>query len=285
MRRAGGRPGRAAGRDHAAATAPAARGAAAGPPPSVRYIRMFNGFFRDAAMTSTYKVALLRALADVGGYGAAALPGGQWLGMLRGGGSSGSRIVMNLNFAAARFAKFYWDMEVGFGLLHIAPGSGVRRRPRRLLMSRLVADAAARRVAAGDAGLPAAAVPRLDELASDGMSALRSKTVAVIQRDVLDAVSRDMPGLYEVLPGRVHIAFDADLVPFMREYGPTVKRALNHRLAVLLEGINPSAIHIATKTDEAPIAERVDAARMLAGAADTSVEPPADGAPGRGARA
>ena len=37
---------------------------------------MFNGFFRDAAMTSTYKVALLRALADIGGYGAPLCPAG-----------------------------------------------------------------------------------------------------------------------------------------------------------------------------------------------------------------
>ena len=268
MREAGGRLGCAAGRGRARAAA-AAGGDPARLPPSVRYIRMFNDFFRNAAMTSTYKVALLRALADVGGYGASRMPGGHWIGRLGGGGGSGCRLVMDLNFAAARFAKFYWDMEVGFGLLRIAPGSGVRRRPRRLLMSRLVADAAARRAAgvAADAAADAAAVPRLDELASDGMSALRSRTVAVIQRDVLDAVSRDMPGLYEVLPGRRHIAFGADLVCFMREYGPTVKRALNHRLAVLLEGLNPSAIHVATKTDELSIAERVDAAKRLAGAA------------------
>ena len=249
----------------------AARGAAPvpsdAPPlsPSVRYIRMFNRFFTDAAMTSTYKVALLRALADVGGYGETSLAGGQWIGTLGGGG----RMVMDLNFAAARFAKFYWDMEVGFGFLHIAPGSGIRRRPRRLLMSRIVAgEAEARRAAAGEAGAdPALAVPTLGEISSDSMAGLRARTVAVIRRDVLDAVSRDMPGLYEVLPGRSHISFGQDLVCFMREYGPTVKRALNHRLAVLLEGLNPSAVHMATKTDEAPIAERVDAARRLAGEA------------------
>lgn len=234
------------------------------PTPSVRYIRMFNRFFTDAAMTSTYKVALLRALADVGGYGETSLAGGQWIGTLGGG-----RMVMDLNFAAARFAKFYWDMEVGFGFLHIAPGSGIRRRPRRLLMSRIVAgEAEARRAAAGGAGVdPVLAVPTLGEISSDSMAGLRARTVAVIRRDVLDAVSRDMPGLYEVLPGRSHVSFGQDLVCFMREYGPTVKRALNHRLAVLLEGLNPGALHMATKTDEAPIAERVDAARRLAGEA------------------
>ena len=234
------------------------------PPPPVRYIRMFNRFFTDAAMTSTYKVALLRALADVGGYGEAALPGGQWIGTLGGG-----RMVMDLNFAAARFAKFYWDMEVGFGFLHIAPGSGIRRRPRRLLMSRIVAgEAEVRRTAAGEAGADSVlAVPTLGEIASDSMAGLRERTVAVIRRDVLDAVSRDMPGLYEVLPGRSHISFDQDLVCFMREYGPTVKRALNHKLAVLLEGLNPGALHMATKTDEVPLAERVAAARRLAGEA------------------
>ena len=268
MRGTGDRLGRGTGQGGTAAIV-AAAGRDEGPPPSVRYIRMFNGFFRNAAMTSTYKVALLRSLADVGEYGASPLAGGHWIGRLCGasGGASDCRLVMDLNFAAARFAKFYWDMEVGFGLLHIAPGSGARRRPRRLLMSRLVADAAARRASeAGEGGGNlAAAVPRLDELASDGMAGLRSRTIAVIQRDVLDAVSRDMPGLYDVLPGRRHISFDADLVCFMREYGPTVKRALNHRLAVLLEGLNPDAIHVATKTDELPIAERVDAARRLAG--------------------
>lgn len=243
-------------------------GAGGGPPPSVRYIRLFNGFFRDAAMTSTYKVALLRALADVGGYGGDCLAGGQWIGTLNdggGGGNNGSgRMVMDLNFAAARFAKFYWDMEVGFGFLHISPGSGIRRRPRRLLMSRLVATEAGRREAAGG---PALAVPSLDDLASPEFDALRKRTVAVIQRDVLDAVSRDMPGLYEVMPGRRHVSFGADLVCFMREYGPSVKRALNHKLAVLLESLNPSAAHVATKTDEAPLSERVAAARRLAGEA------------------
>ena len=239
--------------------------AAAALPPPVRYIRMFNGFFENASMTSTYKMALLRSLVDVGGYGGSRLAGGQWIGRL--GGGAGGRMVMDLNFAAARFTKFYWDMEAGFGLLHIAPGSGARRRPRRLLMSRIVAEAAARRAPAGGRGCPAAAVPRLDEIASDQMAGLRAKAVAVIQRDVLDAVSRDMPGLYEVLPGRRHIAFDADLVCFMREYGPTIKRALNHRLAVMLEDLNPSAIHVATKTDEIPLAEKVEAARRLAGAA------------------
>ena len=256
MQDAGGRRGRAAAQGDAPPPSDAPP-----PTPSVRYIRMFNRFFTDAAMTSTYKVALLRALADVGGYGGTSLPGGQWIGTLGGG-----RMVMDLNFAAARFAKFYWDMEVGFGFLHIAPGSGIRRRPRRLLMSRIVvAEAEARRAAAGEAGAdPALAVPTLGEIASDSMAGLRARTVAVIRRDVLDAVSRDMPGLYEVLPGRSHVSFGQDLVCFMREYGPTVKRALNHRLAVLLECLNPGALHMATKTDEAPIAERVDTARRLA---------------------
>lgn len=123
MRGTGGRLGCKAEPDAAAAA-----GFDEGPPPSVRYIRMFNGFFKNAAMTSTYKVALLRSLADIGGYGASRLAGGHWIGRLCGGAGGGAggaaacRLVMDLNFAAARFAKFYWDMEVGFGLLHIAPG-------------------------------------------------------------------------------------------------------------------------------------------------------------------
>ena len=250
------------------------------PPPapsSVRYLRMFNEFFASASMTSTYKVAFLRALADVGGYGTSRLAGEEWIGHLDGSGRpprpprqqpQGGRLtmVMDLEFVAARFAKFYWDMEVGFGLLHIAPGAYVKRRPRRLRMAELVKRESEKYRpdrGAGDPD-PCVPVPRIDELASSRFDDLRKKTVAVLRRDVLDAVLRDMPGMYEVDPGRQHILLDPDMVPFMREYGPTLKRALNHKLAVLLERLNPEARHIATKTDEAPVAERVAAAKNLA---------------------
>ena len=243
--------------------------------PSVRYLRMFNGFFAGASMTSTYKVAFLRALADIGGHGSSRLVGEEWIGHLGGSGRAGGQrhgrrrrtMVVDLEFVAARFAKFYWDMEVGFGLLHISPGSYTTRRPRRLRMAELVRQAAeAYRPPDRGAGEPdpCVPVPRLDELASGRFDGLRKRTVAVLRRDVLDAVLRDMPDLYEVDPGRQHILLDPDLVVFMREYGPTLKRALNHKLAVLLERLNPEARHIATKTDEAPVAERVAAAGHLA---------------------
>lgn len=236
---------------------------------------MFNEFFAGASMTSTYKVAFLRALADVGGHGSSRLVGDEWIGHLggsrRAGGAGGQRhgrrtVVVDLEFVAARFAKFYWDMEVGFGLLHISPGSYTTRRPRRLRMAELVRQEAEAYRPGRGAGAPdpCVPVPRLDELASGRFDGLRKRTVAVLRRDVLDAVLRDMPDLYEVDPGRQHILLDPDIVVFMREYGPTLKRALNHKLAVLLERLNPEARHIATKTDEAPVAERVAAAEHLA---------------------
>lgn len=247
--------------------------------PSVRYLRMFNEFFAGASMTSTYKVAFLRALADIGEHGSSRLVGEEWIGHLggscRAGGAGGQRhgrryrrrtMVVDLEFVAARFAKFYWDMEVGFGLLHIAPGNYTKRRPRRLRMAELVrqeAEAYRPDRGAGEPD-PCVPVPRLDELASGRFDGLRKRTVAVLRRDVLDAVLHDMPDLYEVDPGRRHILLDPDVVVFMREYGPTLKRALNHKLAVLLERLNPEARHIATKTDEAPVAERVAAVEHLA---------------------
>ena len=244
------------------------------PPMPVRYLRMFNGFFTNTSMTSTYKVAFLRALADIGGYGSSPLAGGEWIGHLdgacggprQGGLRSGRNVVLDLNFVAVRFAKFYWDMEIGFGLLHVSPGSYTSRRPRRLRMAKLVrqeAQAYRPGSGAGDPD-PCVPVPRLDELASGRFAGLRKRTVSVLRRDVLNAVIRDMPNLYEVVPGRQYILLDADMIPFMREYGPTLKRALNHKLAVMLERLNPEARHIATKTDEAPVAERVAAAKILA---------------------
>lgn len=244
------------------------------PPMSVMYLRMFNDFFTNTSMTSTYKVAFLRALADIGGYGSSPLAGGEWIGHLdgacggprQGGLRSGRNVVLDLNFVAVRFAKFYWDMEIGFGLLHVSPGSYTSRRPRRLRMAKLVrqeAQAYRPGSGAGDPD-PCVPVPRLDELASGRFAGLRKRTVSVLRRDVLNAVIRDMPNLYEVVPGRQYILLDADMIPFMREYGPTLKRALNHKLAVMLERLNPEARHIATKTDEAPVAERVAAAKILA---------------------
>ena len=245
------------------------------PPVPVRYLRMFNGFFTNTSMTSTYKVAFLRALADIGGYGSSPLAGGEWIGHLDGacGGSrqggllrSRRNVVLDLNFVAVRFAKFYWDMEIGFGLLHVSPGSYTSRRPRRLRMAKLVRQEAKEYRPGGGAGDPdpCVPVPRLDELASGRFAGLRKRTVSVLRRDVLNAVIHDMPDLYEVVPGRQYILLDADMIPFMREYGPTLKRALNHKLAVMLERLNPEARHIATKTDEAPVAERVAAAKSLA---------------------
>lgn len=268
----------AAGRARGAASSGAPPRPAAGRPSdqsaSARYLRMFNAFFTNTSMTSTYKVAFLRALSDIGGYGSSPLAGEEWIGHLDRPRSVGPRrgdrgcrtVVVNLDFVAVRFAKFYWDMEVGFGLLHISPGNYTTRRPRRLRMAELVRqEAKSYRPdrGAGDHD-PCVPVPRLDELASGRFADLRKRTVSVLQRDVLDAVLRDMPGLYEVNSGRRYVLLDADVIHFMLEYGPTLKRALNHKLAVLLERLNPEARHIATKTDEAPLAEKVAAARSLA---------------------
>ncbi|ABK77049.1 hypothetical protein CENSYa_0414 [Cenarchaeum symbiosum A] len=207
-----------------------------------RYAKMYDSFLSSGKMVGTYKAVLLRSLADLGLYSEPCLVGRRWIGHRDG------RIMLNLDFVAARFAKYYWDMHAGFGLRHT---------PHRSRGGREDADTIISLIDNEQAGRADQNPPELAELASDKMEGFRCKVARLcVARHAIDAVLTDMPGLYEKV-GKEYIELEPGLVAFLREHRTLIRKSLNCILAQHLERINPEARHIATKIDgETPLVER-----------------------------
>lgn len=248
------------------------------------YARAFDRFFARPRMSSTYKPVFVSALVDAGRWEEDdRLEGRRWIRK-----ESDGRISVGLDFVAVRFAKFYWDMAAGFGARH-APermadaddpardvlnivkviSEEIEKREsaevRRAAMSAGpdpgdVAEAAAdaaRRVRAGGGSGGAGGPPTLAELASDEMAAFRQRVVArAIKPEVLRHLQEGMPELYERDGDR--IILDAEAVRYMGLAGAALKAGLSHMIAVLLEEVNPSMRHAASKVrQDVPYEERL----------------------------
>ena len=164
--------------------------------PDRRYAGIFNGFFKDPDMASTYKPVFLAGLVDI----AARKVGGPldvdaWIE------NKGDRVCVDLNLAAVPFAKFYWDMLAGFSPRHTpARMADDKNRSRDTVniikvikeeMVRMKSDevsrktrggggnaASARGARARGGGAPAGgAPPTLKELASDKMAEFRQNVI------------------------------------------------------------------------------------------------------------
>ena len=244
------------------------------------YARAFDRFFARPRMSSTYKPVLVSALVDAGRWEEDdRLEGRQWIRR-----ESDGRISVGLDFVAVRFAKFYWDMAAGFGARHAPERMADADDPSRDVLNIVkvineeiekreraevcraamaagadpgdVAEAAAgaaRRARAGGAGGP----PTLAELASDEMAAFRQRVVArAIKPEVLRHLQEGMPELYERDGDR--IVLDAEAVRYMGLAGAALKAGLSHMIAVLLEEVNPSMRHAASKVrQDVPYEERL----------------------------
>lgn len=208
-----------------------------------KFIKMFNNFFQTGQMASTYKAVFLRALTDIGKYGRDDLVGKQWVD------HHGDEIRMDLDFIAVRLAKYYWDMEIAFSLRHIPEKMANPKKPRDdNRMVELIRSETAKLVDEGviEQGKP----PTLALLASPSMKEIRKKVTKHVMVEVLQHLPKDMPDLYTRVRGRNQIVLDPDIICFMEDFSPIIKKALNYVLAKHLEKINPDARHIAIKIDE-----------------------------------
>lgn len=252
------------------------------------YARAFDRFFARPRMSSTYKPVFLGALVDVGRWREDdRLVGRQWIRE-----EPGGRISVGLDFVAARFAKFYWDMAAGFGARHAAERMADADDPSRDVLNivkvineeikeREMAEArrAAEETVAGpedaagaaaDAAMRARAAcrpPSLEELASDSMAQFRKRVVArAIKPEVLHHMRESMPELYERDGDR--IVLDGEAVRYMGLAGAALKAGLAHITAVHLEEVNPSMRHVASKVrQDVPYEERLKKVVRLEGRA------------------
>ena len=225
---------------------------------------MFNGFFKNPGMRSTYKPVFLAALVDVAAREKGGpLDAGRWLSTV------GGRVRVDLELVAIPFAKYYWDMAAAFSPRHLParmadpdnPGGDInivglihyeiaRTKEEEACRERFGAAGAAkaargrRRGASAPAG---GAPPTLEELASDRMAGFRGRVVArSIRPEVLVHLRKDGFSLYEVERGKSSIVLDKEAVEYMRRNAAMLKAALSDLVARHLEDNNPSALHVAT---------------------------------------
>lgn len=232
--------------------------------PCERYADMFDGFFRNPDMASTYKPVLLAALVDIAARkGGGPLDAGKWIS------SGGGRVHVDLELAAVPFAKYYWDMIAGFGPRHTPvrmadpddPGKDIN-------IVGLINDEVARmkeeearekgtgagKDAAGKArsrrGMDAPASdkpPTLAQLASDKMAGFRRRVVAKsIKPVVLGKLRKGEFNLYEIERGGNGIVLGEEAMAYMKRNAVALKTALGELVTRHLEANNPSARHVAT---------------------------------------
>ena len=208
-----------------------------------RYIRMFNRFFERGRMAGTYKVVFLRALTDVGKYHQDDLIGKQWIRHY------GDEVRLDLDFIASRLAKYYWDMEIAFGMRHMPERMADADEPTADMGIIKLIRKETERGGFSQGGHHASEPPTLVRLSSASMADFRADVIRHAMVEVLKNLPNDMPELYWRVKGQHYIVFEPELIEFMRDFSPVIIRALNYTLAVHLEKYNPSARHIATKID------------------------------------
>ena len=198
---------------------------------SKNYIQMFNRFFNNSGrMSSTYKPVFLRALLDVGDLydptNVGKLIGSEWLERKEG------KILVNLNFIAIRFAKYYWDMEYSFRLRQ-------SQDPQDANITRLIKDIHE----------PGKVPPTVKELAAEGMEHFRKLVIdRSIKREVLVHLLTDMQGLYKKTDSST-ISLDDDVIEFLHVHKTIIRRGLTNVLAKYLEKLNRMTPQISNKID------------------------------------
>lgn len=243
------------------------------------YAEMFDGFFRHTHMSATYKPMFVRALADIGGYGQDDLVGKRWIRR------DGNRVRLDLDFVAARLAKYYWDMEAAFAMRHMPERMADHKNPqhdidivkfvreeekgrRKKAMEKIIDGMDndtlhnPERASQETESVWRINPPTLKELAADDMAEFRTRVVRAMDQ-VLEHLPTDMPDLYTWNREGRYIEFDADLIDFMKDSMHTVKKASCYLLACRLEQVNPAARLIATMISDEDIEKKLNDMRNL----------------------
>ena len=143
---------------------------------------------------------------------------------------NGERLFVDLNFIAARFAKYYWDMEYRFKLRQSQD-----RQDANIL--KIIRGAQASRKKP----------PTIRALASASMSGFRAQVIRKsIKPEVLVHLKTNMPSLYKK-EKTGEISFNAKIVPYIRRNRTLLMNGLNYTIARYLEKINRGTPSIAKK--------------------------------------
>lgn len=197
----------------------------------LKFIAMF-GAFAKGRMSSTYKAIFLKCLLDLRHYDQRAAKKRRdkkgWVKI------SNSEIKLDLNFIAARFLKYYWDMEYGFGF-------------------KQTSDKHDARIQAIIKGLKQKypKPPTRAQLVSDSNVTIRKDVIneAMKPEVMKHIVKKDMPGLFRHETGSMHITLDSRLIGFFNRHYNVVSTIINYKLVGELEKYNKVVPRIASKVD------------------------------------
>lgn len=203
-------------------------------PKNEYFANMFSTFFHNSSrMASTYKPVFLRALLDVGDLADSnqsdKLIGKNWLKKEDG------RLLINLNFIAVRFAKYYWDMEYSFHLRQSQDRQDAN-------ITRFIREK----------HIPKKKPPTLISLTKDDMDSFRKLVISKSLRpEVLVHLKTDMDDLYKKIDANT-ISVDEDLVNFLHIHKTSLRYGLNYVISKYLEKINYNIPRITTKVEYDP---------------------------------
>ncbi|MDI1495643.1 MAG: HNH endonuclease [Cenarchaeum symbiont of Oopsacas minuta] len=189
------------------------------------YEKMFQNFYDNGHMDSTYKGVFLYALTDVGNYDCKDLVGKTWLN------PEGDKIRVELDFIAIRFAKYYWDVFHA-NIRHIPKNMADNLNPEldNINIFKIIQTEIKNKNT----------VPNLHELSTPNMEEFRKSVInQSIRREVLKHILKDLDELYVRIPKKNHILIDKELIEFMKENMNNIRANIEIKIDAHLEPINP----------------------------------------------
>ncbi len=182
--------------------------------------------FKNATMVPTYKGAFLFAFADIGHFNKKDLVGKKWLEI------QNDQIVMELDFIAIRFLRYYWQIH-NFEIRHMRPRITDSKNTGKDNISIL-------KIINNENYTE---VPSLEDLSSHNMSKLRNNVIdKAINKYVITTILKDFPGMYTKIKSKKRIAFDKDLVHCMEANMGQIKMKINEKIKLHLDNNNPKFV-------------------------------------------
>jgi len=188
--------------------------------------KQFNRFFSSKSLASTYKPTFVKCLLDLGDFRDD--EGSQWVE------EKGDYVIVDLNFIAARFLRYYHPLKFKFKLKQEAS-------KKRIAVYRILEEFKEQ--------IGVKSIPSKKSLCSKKFSDMRQKTIKEgIKPQVLKRLLNDCK-LYTINKGSNIIVVKKTTVDFMKIHKKVLEAALNHMIAEYLEKCNSSP-NISTKLEE-----------------------------------
>lgn len=188
------------------------------------YPELFDKFFRTGRIESTYKCVFLYALTDVARIGEQDLVGGQWIS------ESADGIILNPDFIAIRFAKYYWEVS-DLDINHSRNQATAVDRKRLAINVFATINKEKPRYTG---------IPSLRELAIPAMADFRNEIFKKsIKPEILIHLKTDFPDLYENLHPQPMMKLEKDVVSYLKTYRDSIRHRLRLKLKNHLKRVNP----------------------------------------------